>query len=143
MPTSTMTKTNNYTYDMARGKIDWLAHTFKMVLCNTAPVVTNALLSDLTAITAGNGYTSGGNSLTGVTLSTASGVAKVVIADLVVTAAGGSIGPLRYGAIIDDTQTSPVKPLVGFYDYGSAITLADGESLTFDFDGTNGVQTIT
>lgn len=143
MPTSTMTKHFDFTNQLARAKHDFSSATFKMALCNTAPTTANAILGDLTQISGGNGYTTGGNTLSGVTLSTTSGVAKVVITDLVVTASGGSIGPFRYGDVFNDTQTSPAKPLVGWYDYGASITLADGESLTFDFDGTNGVMTIT
>jgi hypothetical protein len=30
-------------------------------------------------------------------------------------------------------MTSPADPLLGWYDYGSEITLADGETLTIDF----------
>ena len=67
----------------------------------------------------------------------------MTIADEVITAAGASVGPFRYVVIYNDSQTSPADALIGYLDYGSAITLADGESLTLDFDGTNGVLTVT
>jgi hypothetical protein len=41
--------------------------------------------------------------------------------------------------LYNDTPTSPADPLVGWWDYGSSITLLDTETFTVDFDGTNGV----
>jgi hypothetical protein len=60
----------------------------------------------------------------------------------VFTASGGSVGPFRYVVIYNDSATSPVDALVCFFDYGSAVTLADTETFTFDFDGTNGLFTL-
>lgn len=71
------------------------------------------------------------------------GVYKLVLTDVVITAAGGSIGPFRYVVLYNDTPTAPADPLIGWYDYGSAVTLATSESLTVDFDATNGVLTLT
>lgn len=146
MPSSTLTKFFDFAEQLAKAKHDFSSHTLKVVLTNTAPSTANTILSDITQISNGGGYTGGaggGYTLTSVVLAETGGVAKLTIADLVITASGGSIGPFRYIVIYNDTQTSPADALVGWYDYGSSITLADGESLTLDFDGTNGVLTIT
>jgi hypothetical protein len=146
MPTSSLTKFFDFAEQLCKAKHDFSSHTFKVALTNTAPSTANTILADITQISASGGYTAGaggGYALDSVTLTETSGVAKITIADEVITATGGSIGPFRYLVIYNDTQTSPADALVGWYDYGSAITLADGESLTLDFDGTNGVLTVT
>lgn len=136
---ATYNKINDYTEQLNKAKHDWSAHTFKALLTNTAPVATNTVKADLTEITAANGYSAGGMTLDSVTVSETSGTTKTTIADEVLTASGGSIGPFRYVAIYNDTATSPADALVMWYDYGSAITLADAESFTIDFDATNGL----
>lgn len=132
-------KFQDYAEQVNKGVHVWSSHVFKAMLTNSAPVATNTIAANLTDISAGNGYTAGGMTLDTVTLTETTGTAKVTIADEVLTASGGSIGPFRYVAIYNDTATSPADALVCWYDYGSSITLADGESLTIDFDATNGL----
>lgn len=113
--------------------------TLKVMLTNTAPVAANSVKADITEISAGNGYSAGGTAATTSSSAQTSGTYKLVLADVTITASGGSIGPFRYVVLYDDTPTSPADPLVGWWDYGASITLADTESLLVDFDGTNGV----
>lgn len=134
-------KFNQFTDDLAKGKHDFSAHTYKIMLTNVAPVSTNAVKADITDITSGNGYTAGGTA-TSITLSNATGVEKVVASNVTFTASGGAIGPFRYAVMYNDTQTSPVKPLVNFFDYGSSVTLNSGETFTWTPDATNGLFTI-
>ena len=143
MPSSTLTKFQDFAEQVLRAKHDFGSHTLKAVLTNTLPTVGNTILADITQIAATGGYVAGGYVLDSVVLSEAGGVAKLTIADEVITAAAGSIGPFRYVVLYNDTQTSPADALIGWLDYGAAITLAEGESLTLDFDGTNGVLTLT
>lgn len=130
-----------FTKDLIDGVYDMDGHVFKFMLVNTAPVNTNTVKANLTEITAANGYTAGGTATT-VTTSTSSGTAKATGTDVVWTAAGGTIGPFRYVVLYDDTPTSPADPLIAWWDYGSSITLADGETFTADADATNGLFTI-
>ena len=114
------------------------------MLVNTAPTSSNAVKADLTEISAGNGYTAGGNTAAVSSATQSSGTAKVVLADPATwTASGGSIGPFRYAVLYNDTPTSPADPLIGYWDYGNSITLASGETFTVDLDCTNGVFTVT
>lgn len=141
---ATYNKFNQFVEYMAEGVFNFQSDTFKVMLTNTAPVATNSVRADLTEISAGNGYTAGGNTATVSASSQTSGTYKLVLNDPAVwTASGGSIGPLRYAVLYDDTPTSPADPLIAYWDYGSSITLAAGETLTVDFSATNGVFTVT
>jgi hypothetical protein len=133
-------KIPDFAEQVLKGVHNFAAHTFKVALTNTAPQAANAVLADLTQIAAAGGYVAGGFVLDSVVLTETAGIAKVVIADEVIAASGGAMGPLRYAVVYNDTANG--KPLVGFYDYGSSITLNDGETLTVDFDQTAGVLTL-
>jgi hypothetical protein len=113
------------------------ADTLKILLTNTAPVAGNTVKTDLTEIGAGNGYTAGGTQATISSSSQTGGTYKLVLADVVFTASGGSIGPFRYAVLYNDTATN--DELIGWWDYGSSITLLTGETFTVDFDATTGV----
>lgn len=112
----------------------------KAMLTNTAPVATNTVKANITEITAAAGYTAGGTDIQNdVTLSGA--VGQLIGTDVTWTASGGSFGPFRYVVLYNDTQTTPAKPLIGWYDYGSSISVNDTESFTLDFGAT--VLTLT
>lgn len=134
-------KFNDFVEQCLRGNHNFGSDTFKVALSNTAPAATNAQLSDITQISAGNGYAAGGPTIANVTLAETSGTAKVTMDDPVITASGGSIGPFQYFVIYNDTATNDL--LVGWYTRTEgAVTLSDGETITLDFDGTNGVFTL-
>lgn len=114
---------------------DLNADTLKVYLTNNAPdAALDAVKADLVeSVAGGNGYTAGGHDTQNVTSRTG-GTTSVVGTDIVITAAGGTIGPFRYAVLYNDTPAAGViDPLIGWWDYGSSITLADGESLTVDF----------
>lgn len=135
-------KFNQFVEDVAEKVHNLGADTLKVLLTNTAPVATNAIKGNLTEISAGNGYSAGGTAATISSSAQTSGTYKLVLADVVYTASGGSVGPFRYAVLYNDTPTSPADPLIGWWDYGSSITLADTETFTVDFDGTTGVLTL-
>lgn len=125
--------------------------TLGVVLTNVLPVKATAeVLSDITQIAAGNGYTTDGPNVTIISWDDAdiSGIAELVNTQPSFTAAGGPMAAFRYAVLYDKTPAS--KYLISFYDYGAEKTLADGESVIVPFDdGTNfgtlrvGVGTIT
>jgi hypothetical protein len=107
--------------------------TLKILLANDAPSAANdAVKADLTSeLGTANGYTSGGSAVTITASSQTAGTYSLVGNDLVFTASGGSVGPFRYAVLWNDTHAS--DGLIGYWDYGSSITLADGETFTVDF----------
>lgn len=139
---ASFTKYNTFADELSKGGHNLQTAVFKVALTNTAPTAATDTVWNTTvapAPAAANGYTAGGNTITTSSASTTSGTFKLVLADSVFTAAGGSIGPVRYAIIYNSSASNKV---VGYYDYGSSITLADTETLTVDFDATNGVLTL-
>ena len=117
---------------------DLASDQFVVALSNTAPGSESTpptgngagILANITQIS----YTNlSSRNITTTSSSQTSGTYSLVLADLVLTASGGSVGAFQYIYIYDDTVTSPADPLVCYYDYGSALTLQSGESLTIDF----------
>lgn len=108
-----------------------------LALTNTAPSAANTQLSDITQIT----YTNlSSRNLTTTSSAQVSGLYKLVVSDITLTSTGGSTGPFRYVVVYNSTSAGGL--LIGYYDYGSSISLLAGESLTVDFDQTNGLLTI-
>jgi hypothetical protein len=140
MPSASFNKFNSFVEAVAEKKHNLEADTLKVMLSNTAPSATNTVKADITEIAAGNGYPAGGVQTAQVSSAQTGGIYKLVLTDVTITASGGSIGAFRYVVLYNDT--APNKELIGWYDYGSSITLNDGEPFTIDFDGTNGVFTI-
>jgi hypothetical protein len=115
--------------------------TLKVMLTNTAPVATNSVRADLVEIAGGNGYTTGGATAAASSSSQTSGTYKLVLDDPATwTAAGGTIGPFRYAVLYNDTAAN--DELIGWWDYGSSITLQAGETFKVDFDPGAGVLTL-
>lgn len=132
---ATFNKYQQFAEDLANGVHDLIGtqHTLKVMLSNTAPnAATHAVRADVTELSGGGGYTSGGTDIQNDG-SESSGTVTVTAVDVVFTASGGTIGPFRYVIVYNDTPSSPADPLIGWWDYASAITLQDGETFTVDF----------
>jgi hypothetical protein len=123
---------------LAEGVFNLATDSLSVRLSNTAPTqATDSTTADITEIATGNGYTQGtGIAVTQTTSAQTSGLYKLVCADPAsLTASGGSIGPFRYVILVENTGGN----LLGYWDYGTNLTLADGESFSVDFDQVNGV----
>ena len=125
-------KLNDFTEQLARGGHDFDAHTFKVALTNTAPVAGDATwnVGAHPAPAAANGYAAGGAATT-ISIAEAAGVTTVQGTSVLFTATAGGIGPFRYGVLYNDTAGDAG---VGWFDYGSSITLADGEDFEVRFN---------
>jgi len=127
---STFTLFNSAAGKIGDGTIDLDSHTFKVVLTNSAPIATNTVLTDITQIANGNGYTTGGATLGTLAFTEPSaGTWRWDTADFSFTAAGGTMGTFRYLVIYDDTAAS--DNLLGYYDHGATVSLPDGSSYSF------------
>jgi hypothetical protein len=116
---------------LAESIIDLDGHTLKVALTNAAPnASTHDELADITEISAGNGYSAGGGTATLVTSAQSAGTYALALADVVFTASG-AVGPFRYAVLYDDSVSG--DPLIASWDYGSSITLANGDTFTVNF----------
>jgi hypothetical protein len=139
---ATFNKFNQFVADVANKVHNLGSDSLKILLTNTAPTSSNAVKADLTEISAGNGYTAGGNTAALTSSSQTAGLYKLILANPATwTAAGGSIGPFRYAVLYNSTAAS--GNLIGYWDYGSAVTLAVGETFTTTLDATNGCLQLT
>ena len=133
---ATFTKFNDFVEQLGLAKHNLDADTLKVFLTNELPLATDTIKANMAEITAENGYTAGGADATGVWSESPAGTGQLVCTDIVWTASGGTIGPFQYAVLYNDTQTSPADALIGWWDYGSAVTLQAGETFTVDFAAT-------
>lgn len=135
-------KFQQFVDDLANGVHDLDGtDTLRLALTNTAPTAaTDATLSDITQISYTNVTETWPIDITN-TGSETSGTFTVAATDVTATASGGTVGPFRYVVLYNDTPSSPTDPLIGYWDYGSSVTLQDTEVFTVDFGSS--VFTIT
>jgi hypothetical protein len=130
---ATFNKFSQFVEDLGSGVHNFTAagHTLKVYLTNATPSASgDAIKTDLAEITNQNGYTAPVDIQNDMTET--GGTATVTAVDVVITASG-AVGPFQYAVIYNDTPSSPLDPLIGWYDYGSAVTLANGETFTVNF----------
>lgn len=136
---ATYNKFNSFVEAIAEKVHNLGSDTLTVALCASAnaPIASNTQLSNLTQIA----YTNlSSRAITTSASSQTSGTYKLVLNDLTLTASGGAVAAFRYVVIYNDTATN--DELIGWYDYGSSLTLADGDTFTIDFDATNGLLQI-
>jgi hypothetical protein len=154
MPSVVMNKFNNFVQNVLDGVIDLNSDQLMILLTNTAPQPTDTYVnttvtpdvvgavSNAAEIAAGNGYTQGGAAPVNSGVSQSGGVAKLTLQPYTWTATG-AVGPFRYVVLYDNTAGSAsARPVIGWYDYGSAVTMSSGETFEVPFDTVNGVFTL-
>ena len=137
---ATFNKFNSFVEALAEKVHNLGSDQLSVALTNTVPSASNTVYTDITSPLASTNL-SGATpyNITTVTSAQTSGTYKLVLTDLVLTATG-AYGPFRYIVLYNNTATN--DELIGYYDYGSSISLANTETFTIDFDATNGVLTI-
>lgn len=143
---ATFNKVNDFVKNAVHN-MDLESDQIVIALSNTAPgsevnnptADGNGVLANVTQVS----YTNlSSRNVTTTSSTQTGGTYKLVLADITLTSTGGSTGPFRYVYIYNDTVATPADPLIGYYDYGSSLTLNDGDSLTVDFSAANGVLQI-
>jgi hypothetical protein len=138
---ATFVKFNKFLEQLGKKNFDFAADTLKFALTNTAPTAatdTGFLPGSLhPPPAAANGYTTGGHAATIASWADSAGTTTLATTtDVVITATAGGIGPFRYVLLYDDTATATgnavADALICYWDYGSSITLASGETFTID-----------
>ena len=127
---ATYNKFQCFVEDLAEKKHNLASDTLKVAFSNAsnAPSASaDAVLADITTVSTAN--------LDDITPTISSsgqtsGTYKLVLADLTMTASG-AVGPFRYVIIYNDTAAN--DPLICYFDYGSEVTLANGDTFKLDF----------
>jgi hypothetical protein len=127
---TTFAKFECWVEDLAHKVHDLETDQIKVALTNSAPTAgTDHQLSDITEIS----YTNcSSRDVTTSSSGQTGGTYTLALTDLTLTASGGSVGPFQYVIIYNDTATN--DELIGYIDYGSELTLSDGEELEIDFN---------
>ena len=127
---ATYTKFQSFVEALAEGKHNFASDVITVALSNAANAPSasaDAVLTDITTVSTAN---LDDITPTVTSSSQTSGTYKLVLADLTMTASG-AVGPFRYVILYNDTAAS--DPLICFFDYGSEITLASGDTFKLDF----------
>jgi len=127
---ATYTKFQNFVEHLAEGTHNLQAGTIVLAFTNSGPnAATGSVIADISEVSYASLATS--RNVTTSSSSQTGGTYSLVLADWVGTASGGSVGPFQYVVLYNDTPAG--DPLIAYYDYGSAVTLNDGETFTVDF----------
>lgn len=131
---ATYNKFQDFVEQLGKGvhQLHAAGHLFENYLSNAVPSASaDAVKADLAEITVQNGYTGGSDAQNDYTETGGTGTMTAV--DVSWTASGGSYGPFQYAVLFNETPASPLDPLQAWWDYGSALTVNDGESFTIDY----------
>lgn len=140
----------DFVEQLGLGKHNLDADFIGLALSNTGPVNTNTILANITQIANGNGYTTAGAGAGADAQASwaesPAGTGTLTGTKYTWTSSGAGMAQFRYVVLFNDTQTSPVDPLIAWWDYGSGLTLAVGETFTVKFnsgDPTGTILTLT
>lgn len=123
---ATFNRFNCFSEDLCKKKHDLNADSLVVALTNVAPSAGNTVLSNITQIA----YTNLSSRTLSKSLSQTVGQTTLAITDLVLTASG-TVAQWRYAVIYNDTATN--DELIGYVDYGSAVDMTSGQTMTLDF----------
>lgn len=112
--------------------------TWRIILSNTAPDVTDSVQLDASELSTSGGYTVNGNQATVSSSTQTSGTYKLVLNSPTAWTGSGGGFTVRYAILWNQT----IDALAGYWDYGSSQAVAAGETFTVTLSGSNGVFTL-
>lgn len=143
-----------FVQNVTRGVHNLNADAFLLLLTDTAPNAADTVVDTTTTpctikatsnaleIAAGNGYVKGGTAIASIADSQTAGTDNMTGANVVFTASVGAIAQFRYVVLYDNTAgTTATRPVIGWWDNGSEVNLAAGNSFTVDISG--GILSLT
>jgi hypothetical protein len=125
---ATFNKFDVLTASLANGLHNLASDQITVALSSTVPT---AGMANLAALTGEIAYTNlSARNVTTTSSTQTSGVYSLVLADLVLTASG-AVATFQYVVLYNSTAAG--GELIGWYDYGSGVTMANLETFTIDF----------
>jgi len=128
-----LNKFNSFVEALAEKVHNLGSDTLMVALTNSAPVAGNTVLANITEIS----YTNLSSRVVTVTASSQTAGLYKLVASALTLSATGAVGPFRYIVLYNNTASN--KELIGWYDYGANVTMANTDTFTVTFDGTNGI----
>lgn len=130
-------KFNSFVADVANKVHNLSSDTLNIYLTNAAPVAGNTVYNTPGDLGSGGGYTAGGNQAVQVSSTQSGGLYKLILTSPTTWTGTTGFGPFRYAVLYNNTAAS--KQLIGWWDYGSAISVNAGDTFTVTLDVVNGV----
>lgn len=134
---ATYNKFNSFVEALAEKVHNLGSDQLTVALTDVAPTASNTVLANITEISYTNLST---RNITTSTSAQTSGTYKLVLTDLVLTASG-TVPQFRYVVIYNDTASN--DELIAWFDYGAEINMLNTDTLTLNFDDSNGLLQIT
>ena len=128
MATDAINFVTSFEPNLNNAQHDFDADVFKFALTSVLPTVGMTQFNSGTSTppSPANGYTTNGHT---ASVSDTGGVVSLDT-DVVVTATAGGIGAFQYVILYNSSSTTPTNAVIGWYDYGSSISMAVGETFT-------------
>lgn len=129
MPTASQVKFNDFTEQLGKGNHNLSTGVLKVALTNSAPSAANTVLADITQISAGNGYTTGGETVPSTAYTESGGTGTLVGNSITWTGSGAGMATFRYAVLYNSSSTGVTNGLISYTDYGvGGVTVAAGET---------------
>lgn len=131
---ATFNKFNSLAVTTAAGVHDFsVAGGLNIILTNTVPDATlNTVLADITQIDYANIIEVVPAPTTNTGSENPAGVWEVSGVDITLNAAG-TVPTFQYVVLYDSTPTTPLSPLIGWWDIGVPVNLISGDTFLADF----------